>query len=219
MASDGGGDERVRAFFALELDAGQRAEARTVVAALRDRLGGPGGPDGLDAASLRWMRPEGWHVTLRFLGNTPRAQIGEIAREARAALAEHAPFALRLGGVVAFPAHRPRVLALEVAPPAPLAALAAALEKVSVVAGFAPEARRFRPHLTLARARDRRRGLGAGPDVERALGDVSSAPAAASTVHCVQTVREAVLLRSETRPDGARYTPLERIALGGADHP
>jgi 2'-5' RNA ligase len=121
-----------------------------------------------------------------------------------AALGGVAPFRLELGGVQVFPPRRPRVIALEVVPEAALAALAAAVERGVVAAGFAREERPFRAHLTLGRLRDR-----ALPDVA----GVAPPPPAPFDV------AEVVLFRSDLEPRGARYTPLERMALGGGVPP
>ena len=194
-------DASIRAFFAIELEAGLREEAGRVVEALRERIG--------SGVRIRWTRAESWHVTLRFLGNLASDRLGELLALARASIAELAPFELALGAVIAFPPRRARVLALDLAPHSPLVALATGLEHAAVACGFEPEARAFKPHLTLGRVE--RGSL-------RARELAGSAEAGAS----VQTVREIVLFRSELHaPDhsGARYTPLERIALGANIHP
>jgi 2'-5' RNA ligase len=191
-------DEVVRAFFAVELSAELRDEARVVADALRTRVG--------SAADVRWTREESWHVTLRFLGQFPAHRLGELLAAAGEAVHVLAPFELRLGAAIAFPPRRARVLALDLVPHPPLAAAAAALEHAATGSGFAAEERAFKPHLTLGRVKS-------GSLRAREVAELSAAGAA------VQTVRDLVLFRSELHPSGARYTPLERIALGGNDHP
>jgi 2'-5' RNA ligase len=66
-------------------------------------------------------------------------------------------------------------------------------------AGFSPEERAFRPHLTLGRVRDR-----AHPELA-AAGALAAEPF---------RVAEVVLFRSDLHPDGAVHTPLERMPLG-----
>jgi 2'-5' RNA ligase len=184
--------DTVRAFFAVELDAAARAAAAALVRELRARPGGDG---------VRWVPEENLHVTLRFLGQVERARLPELTAAARAAAAPLAPFELALGAAVAFPSpRRPRVVALALAPEAPLVALAAALEAALVAQGVAPEARRFRAHLTLGRSR--------GPAFALDLAGASTGPARSR-------VREAVLFESELRPSGARHRALERMPLGG----
>jgi 2'-5' RNA ligase len=135
--------DAVRAFFAIELGEPARRAAAEVARRLREAPGGDG---------VRWVRPEALHVTLRFLGDIAPAQVAPLARRAAGELAALAPFALRLGPAALFPTpRRPRVVALDLAPEAPLTALAAALERAVVAEGFAPEPRAFRAHLTLGR--------------------------------------------------------------------
>lgn len=191
--------EKVRTFIALALEEPALGAAAHCLAALR------AGPLGDDA---RFVRPEGLHVTLRFLGGVDPARVAPLAVRARSELAPLRPFRVRLGPAELFPTpRRPRVVALGVEPEAPLAALAAALERAVVALGFAPEERPFRAHLTLGRVRDRR------------FPDVAGLVVPAEEI----AVAEAVLFRSELAPSGARYTALERVALGpdaaATDHP
>ena len=183
----------VRAFFAIELSEPARRAAAELAAALRARPGGD---------AVRWVRPENLHVTLRFLGDVEPGRVASLAGQVRAQTAALAPFALQLGALASFPpGRRPRVVVLDLAPEAPLAALAEAVERGVVAAGFAPEPRAFRGHLTLGRMRER----GTPPSL------------AALTVPPVAfDVTESVLFASELHPSGSRYTPLERIRLGGA---
>jgi 2'-5' RNA ligase len=184
--------QKVRAFFAVELGERARAAAADVARELRASPGGD---------AVRWVRPEGLHVTLRFLGDVATDRIPEIVERVRAETAPLGPFRLRLGGVHPFPsARRPQVVVLDVGPVEPLEELAEAVERGVVAAGFAPESRRFRAHLTLGRVRGRR---------------FPSAPSAPTPDEAAWDVREAVLFRSELHRSGARYTALERIALGG----
>jgi 2'-5' RNA ligase len=91
---------------------------------------------------------------------------------------------------------------VDVVPHEPIAALAAQVESAVVVAGFAAEPRAFRPHLTLGRIRERR---GRAPRLDPALTATRVAPFAVTSF---------ALFQSDLDPGGARYAPLERIALG-----
>jgi 2'-5' RNA ligase len=181
----------IRAFFAIELGESARRAAAGVARRLRE---GPGG-DG-----VRWVRPEALHVTLRFLGDVDPARVAPLASRAARELAALRPFALRLGKAELFPTpSRPRVVALGLEPAAPLAELAGAVERAVVAEGFAPEERPFRAHLTLGRVR--------GPRFP----SVTALEVPAAEI----AVEEAVLFESELSASGSRYTPLERLSLGG----
>lgn len=182
----------VRAFFAVEIGASARDAAAEAIGELRRR----------DAKrAVRFTRPESLHVTLRFLGDVAGERVGDLVACVAKETADVPPFELRLGALLAFPsARRPRVIAVEALPAEPLARAAAAVERGCVAAGFEPEARPFRGHLTLGRVKQ-----GRPPRFDDvALPD-----------HEPTSVRDAVLFRSELGRDGSRYTPLERVPLGG----
>lgn len=184
--------EKVRTFIALALEEPALGAAAHCLAALR------AGPLGDDA---RFVRPEGLHVTLRFLGAIASDSVQLLARAVADSVSRLAPFAVRLGVLDALPSpRRPRVLVLGVEPEAELEALAAAVERGVVAAGFPAETRPFRAHVTLGRVHEGRRPALAG------------APAPAQTEF---VAREVILFESRPLPGGSLYTPLERMALGG----
>jgi 2'-5' RNA ligase len=177
----------VRAFVALELDARLREAMGELQARLRPRLGG-----------IRMTRPEGIHLTLRFLGDTSPAQV-ETLRPLLAAAAVACPAAeARVGGLGTFPERgSPRVLWLGLDVPSAVYDLQRACERAARAAGFEREERPFRAHLTLGRWRDR----AARPDLPPA--DLGATP-----------LDSLVLFKSDLRPEGAVYTSLARFALG-----
>jgi 2'-5' RNA ligase len=184
----------LRTFFAVEIDDASRSAAHAVAQRLAATPRGD---------AVRWVRPEAYHVTLRFLGTTRREQVAELIAAAQRATRDIAPFELQLGALAGLPAQAPRAIVMDVAPREPIAALAAQVESATVAAGFAAELRAFRPHLTLGRIRERR---GRAPLLDPALGLAAVAPFAVTSF---------ALFQSDLDPGGARYTPLERIALCG----
>jgi len=199
MASRRGDDARaagIRAFIAIELDAAVRDAVAALVRGLRTDSG---------AADVRWMRPENLHVTLRFLGQTDPSRVPDIVRQLRRAVAGWSPFPVQLGAVVGFPSpRRPRVIACEVGPAEPLAKLAQAVARAAGQAGCEQKESGFRAHLTLGRISGRLR---------------EPVTAAVTAVNESWLVEEIALVRSRLTNSGAIHTPLERIALGGSDHP
>lgn len=153
--------------------------------------------------AVRWTARPGWHVTIQFLGAVDDLPALEGAlRDATRVL----PAAtVRLGGGGAFPQPRSgNVLWLGVVKgAAELEGLAAAVTSATAGIGFEQERRRFRPHVTIARSRE---SVDLRPHVE-ALG--------AEPVGPEWCVADVVLLASETRPDGARYSEVGRFTLGG----
>jgi len=103
------------------------------------------------AADARWTRPEGIHLTLKFLGEISDEQVAEVARALRQ-IKSFEPFSVVVRGFGFFPdARRPRVFWAGLDAPAALAELAARVESAMAPLGFPPENRTFSPHLTLAR--------------------------------------------------------------------
>ena len=80
------GDAVVRVFFAVELTAALREEARCAADALRDRVGAESSSGSNSELEVRWTRSEGWHVTLRFLGDIAASRLGELLAAAGEAL-------------------------------------------------------------------------------------------------------------------------------------
>ncbi len=106
---------------------------------------------------IRWVRGEGVHLTLKFLGNASEEQVAGILSSMRSTVAGTSPFALQVHGAGAFPHMRaPRVLWLGVqGDMEPLFRVHDLLEEALEVQGFAREARTFSAHLTLGRVNGR----------------------------------------------------------------
>jgi RNA 2',3'-cyclic 3'-phosphodiesterase len=100
----------------------------------------------------RWIDPENYHVTLRFIGDIDDA----IAREIAFMLGQikRRGFALRFDGVSSFGGRRPRAVIAAIVPAPPLIELQAEHERIMQRIGLEPEGRKFSPHVTLARLRD-----------------------------------------------------------------
>lgn len=100
----------------------------------------------------RWISPEFYHVTLRFIGDVDHA----VARDAAAALDEidHFGFDLTLAGVDQFGNHKPHSIFAGVKTSEALNDLQAEHERAMKRIGLPPEGRNFKPHVTLARLRD-----------------------------------------------------------------
>ncbi len=186
----------LRLFFAIELDEGTRAAASRVACALRDAPNGD---------AVHWVRGEGLHVTMRFIGDVETSRVRNLTDCVRAQTAPIRPFKLELGGARPFPSRRrPGFIVLDVGPSEPLLQLAEAVERGVTEAGFEPEARPFRAHLTLGRIR--------GKKFPVVTGDVTAAGESC-------TVAETVLFKSDLHRSGARYFPVERVSLGASSAP
>ncbi len=162
--------------------------------------------------SVRWVRPEGVHLTLKFLGDTSTDKLPEIKR-ALAAVAQNAPactFTVKELGCFPNP-RRPRVVWVGVQEPTGrLAALQDAIEEVLTSFGYEPEGRGFTPHLTLGRVRRKVSRTDAAQVGEIITGTTVERLAKVSADRFA-------LIRSVLKPTGAEYTTLEEFPLRGGD--
>lgn len=131
----------MRLFVALDLPDEVRAELTQVIAEWR----------GIAGEGVRWVRPEGIHITLKFIGYIEDARLPEF-RGALAPVRSDSPIEMDVRGIGFFPsAKRPRVMWCGVKASANLKQLAADVEAAVEPLGIARESREFAPHLTLAR--------------------------------------------------------------------
>jgi len=113
-------------------------------------------PGSEDGAEVRWTRPEGIHLTLKFLGEVPEAGLERLV-DHLGRLGPFEAFSVEVKGFGFFPdARRPRVFWAGVMAPPELATLSVRVETAAANLGFGKELRSFRPHLTLARFRSAR---------------------------------------------------------------
>ena len=100
----------------------------------------------------RWIDPENYHVTLRFIGDIDDVTAREIAF--MLGQIKRRGFALRFDGVSSFGGRRPRAVVAAIAPVPPVVELQAEHERIMQRIGLEPEGRKFSPHVTLARLRE-----------------------------------------------------------------
>ncbi|MEE9198911.1 MAG: RNA 2',3'-cyclic phosphodiesterase, partial [Dehalococcoidia bacterium] len=152
----------VRAFIAIELPTPVKRLLGREIDRLRAAL----------PASMRWVRPDSVHLTLKFLGAIPQEQVPAIVDSLRTACREVGPIRLRTGLLGCFPNLRhPRVLWMGVGGDTEaLVALQGRVDSAVEPLGFAREGRPFVPHLTLARAKGRGAGPGQGVPEELLVG-------------------------------------------------
>jgi 2'-5' RNA ligase len=100
----------------------------------------------------RWIAPENYHVTLRFIGDIDGVSANEVA--SLLFRVRRAPFEVKLQGLSTFGGKKLRAVVASVAPCRPLMELQAEHERLMQRVGLDPEGRKFTPHVTLARLRD-----------------------------------------------------------------
>jgi RNA 2',3'-cyclic 3'-phosphodiesterase len=100
----------------------------------------------------RWIDPENYHLTLRFIGDIDDALARDIA--GLLARVQRAPFELRLDGLSSFGGRKPRAVVAAVPPVNALMDLQAEHERLLQRLGLEPDGRKYTPHVTMARLRD-----------------------------------------------------------------
>lgn len=155
-------------------------------------------------AQASWSREANLHLTLKFLGEIKETSVEKLSDAASRAVAGLSPFSIRLEDTGVFPNHgAPRVLWIGIKDlSGELAELQARLEDQTALAGFPKEARRFQPHLTLARLRKplhARTLAAAHQQLEFEPQEVE--------------VSELLVIRSELSSAGSKYTVVSRHAL------
>ncbi len=185
-----------RLFFALDLP----PEVKDSLTDVQRRLKRSG-------ADARWVRMEGVHLTIKFLGNVAAERVGELAEAVRPAAEACPPLRLRPAGAGAFPRlNSPRVAWVGISGDTDrLAELAAGMERALEPLGFEPESRPFSPHLTLGRVKSSK-GRVKLTEAIVGLSDYQGPEF---------TARELILYRSILGPHGARYEALSKIELIG----
>lgn len=153
------------------------------------------------STDARWTRPEGIHLTLKFLGNISAQQEAQV-RDALGRLDCAETFTVRIQGFGFFPnAKNPRVFWAGVEAPPALARLAAQVESAMTRLGFPPEGRPFKPHLTLTRFNT----LRPQRELERLVAASGNPPLGSFDVS------EFFLWESRLLPGGAEYHKVARF--------
>jgi RNA 2',3'-cyclic 3'-phosphodiesterase len=159
--------------------------------------------------SARWVRPEGMHVTLKFIGHAIVDGDAEKLAATRASLAavrSGEPVEIRYRGVGFFPdARRPRVVWCGVQASANLAQLAADIEHGLEPLGIPAEKHAFVPHLTLARFKSE----------EKIDALVRSIAESAARDFGSARETEFHLFESIPKPDGSEYKKIESYRFLG----
>ena len=187
--------ERIRSFIAVEVPPGSAEGIRAVQQRLRAA-----------EASVKWVDPDNFHITLKFLGNVEQERLADVWRSTAAALDGSKPFTMRFRGVGAFPnASRARVVWAGITEGAEeLTELAARVEEACEKHGFERERRPFQAHLTLGRVRQPAPNAAlAAALAEQGEGDLGET-----------RVERALLMRSDLTRAGAVYRILEEASLG-----
>jgi len=183
----------MRVFIAIEID----EEIRQRLAHAQEALKEIGG--------VKWVEPNNFHLTLKFLGETDQGRVSRLANELSGLAATTPGFSIGFGGAGVFPdEHRPRVIWVGVEQG--LEALFDLAQKVEAICqglGFEAENRPFSVHLTLGRAK----GVVSAAALKASLEGLSG------QTFGQQRVGRISLMESTLTRSGPIYRPLHRLNL------
>lgn len=184
----------MRVFVALELPSAIKEAAVTIQRELMT-----------SKAAIGWVRAEGMHLTLKFLGEVSPSQLPRIEEALRSAVEGTGPLKISVRGIGVFPnSKNPRVVWLGILPDDDrLLQLQKRIDRALEMTGFPPEERGFRPHLTLGRIKS-----------SCGLDELMKAVTAQDQFLAGDCMLEELhLIQSELRKEGAVYTKLWSVAL------
>ncbi|HXZ79002.1 MAG TPA: RNA 2',3'-cyclic phosphodiesterase [Terriglobales bacterium] len=166
------------------------------------------------APDANWVRPESFHLTLKFVGEKPEAEVEKLKSALHAVRGQ--PTTVEFQGFGFFPSPTsPRVFWVGIHGDEHLTSLARAIDEAAASLRIPREEHAFHPHLTLARAGSGsprpKPGERANPRLKRLVDKLASFP---SPEFGTMTAREFYLYLSQLSPGGARYTKLEKFTLG-----
>jgi 2'-5' RNA ligase len=189
--------EKIRAFVALEIETEVRENLGKLVDRFRAKVD-----------HVKWVEPDNMHMTLKFLGEVPSIETHQFAGDIETITAATAPFTLTWRGCGAFPNLRaPRTLWVGTTTGSEAVThLAEGIEEAMVERGIPAERRRFKPHLTIGRAR---RGNRPTAVVSNLLEKHADAELGSTRVEKI------VLFSSELTRSGPIYTKLATMPLQG----
>lgn len=185
--------ESLRLFIALELSQAVKAALAEYVAPLQAL-----------ARGVRWVKAENVHITLKFLGDTPKTKLAAIQDALAIICRDFAPLTIEMAGAGVFPnARRPQVLWVGLHDASgQLGKLAQEIDARLHQLGFPRETRPFSPHVTIGRVRDAR--------IDAVTKEMLQHPYPSHKMICP----EFTLMQSELHRTGSIYTPVQKFGFG-----
>ncbi|MEM7007547.1 MAG: RNA 2',3'-cyclic phosphodiesterase [Thermodesulfobacteriota bacterium] len=151
-----------------------------------------------DIKGVKWEKPEKLHLTLNFLGKIQEGKLEQITTMLDNLIDDHDPFQLHLTNFGAFPNLRnPRVLYIGLSENKHLSIFHSKLTKELSELGFEIEERKFTPHITIGRVKNKIR-IDSCKDIIQTHFELNRITA----------------IESELNPKGSIYTPLKTFNLG-----
>jgi len=189
--------DTLRLFIAIELSQEIHQNLANLIQSLQTN----------SSRGINWVKPENIHLTLKFLGDTPRKQIRPIIDLLAQSTRDQSPIEMEVKGTGCFPSPRqPRVFWAGVETTDELAHLQQNIDSVLEEINIRSETQTFSPHLTLARVTDR-----CEPLVSQAIYQKLTAYNSSSFGKIL--VKRITLFQSTLTREGPIYSPQAYIPL------
>ena len=187
-------NQPIRCFIAIEIPETIQNQLARIQATLRNQI-----------QKASWVKPGNIHLTLKFLGDVDPDDLESIGEAIERVASRHRNFSLHIGGLGAFPnLARPRVMWTGVkAGGERVAALAQDINVALGDCGFPIDTKRFNPHLTIARLKERI-NLRPYTNQYHQYDRIDGAEMSVKTISLIQ---------SQLHPTGAIYSTLQSYSL------
>ena len=184
----------IRCFIAIEIPETIQNQLARIQGTLRKQI-----------QKASWVKPGNIHLTLKFLGDVDPEDLEFIAGAIEEVASRHRSFSLHIGGLGAFPNFaRPRVMWIGAKLGGDrVSSLAQDINIALSECGFPPDIKRFNPHLTIARLKERI-DLRPYTNQYRQYDRINGAEMSVSSISLVQ---------SQLHPTGAIYSTLQSYSL------
>ncbi len=185
----------MRTFLCIPIDSSLKAKLDELSQQARQRI----------PVSASWVKPENFHVTVRFLGEIDPMLTIDLEESCKAVTRDMTPFDLPIDRVGAFPTpSRPRILWAGGAAPSSFCDLLSSLDRELTSLGFPSGRSETIAHITLARIKGRTE-----PEIAQTIRSLADLP------DWILRVDRLLLMESRLTAQGAIYTPLFTLPLGG----
>ena len=161
------------------------------------------------APDVKWVAPENFHVTMKFLGSVREDELAEVCAAVEEAVSPFSPFELSISGLGAFPSPaRARVVWIGIEKGREqLSGLASAIDERLAGLGFEKEDKAFKAHVTIGRVKTSR-------FLKKLAEEIGSVDADNLGTQQVSSV---VIMQSELLREGPVYSPLSVCKLSEGD--
>lgn len=162
-----------------------------------------------DMPGVSWIKPEGAHLTIKFLGEIGIDVIDGLACALEPVMAKVRPFKMKIEDAGVFPnVARPRVLWFGVKDEKNLKQIHLKVDEEARKVGISKEEKNYHPHITIARIK--------GDEVPERLKDFLKEFKGKTLWEDIE-INSVVIYKSILRADGAEYEKLYEIPLLGGE--